>query len=67
MFTLPLLLAAGLATGGLINLLIFALVLLLVWYVVGMFAPGKPAQIIGLVLAIIFLIYALKVLGVMDM
>ena len=65
MFLIPSLLLASIATGGLINLLIFALVLLLVWYVIGAFAPGKPQKIIGLVLAIIFLIYALQVLGVM--
>jgi len=47
-------------------LLIVALILWLVWYIVGMFLPGKPHQIIGIVLGLIFLLYAMQALGVLG-
>jgi hypothetical protein len=50
--------------GVLISLLIIALVLYLIWYVCGMFIKGQPHQIIGIILGLIFLLYALSVLGV---
>jgi hypothetical protein len=54
--------------SALIYLLFILLVLIIVWYVVRLVAAhfGLPAvaiQIIGLILALIFLLYALNVLG----
>jgi hypothetical protein len=46
-----------------ISLLIVGLVLYLIWYVCGLFIQGRPQQVIGVVLALIFLLYALQVLG----
>jgi len=48
----------------LISLLIIALVLYLVWFICGMFIKGQPHQIIGVILGLIFLLYALQMLGV---
>jgi hypothetical protein len=50
--------------GTIITLLIIGLLLALVYYVVSMFISGKPLQIIGVILALIFLLYALRALGV---
>ena len=50
-----------------ITLLILALVLYLVWYVVGMLIKGQPHQIIGIILGLIFLLYALNALGVFGL
>lgn len=50
--------------SALITLLIIALVLYLIWYVCGMFIKGQPHQIIGIILGLIFLLYALNTLGV---
>ena len=50
----------------LITLLVLALVLYLVWYVVGMFVKGTPHQIIGVILALIFLVYCLQRLGLLG-
>lgn len=47
----------------LITLLIVALILYLIWYVCGMFIKGQPHQIIGIILGLIFLLYALNSLG----
>jgi hypothetical protein len=52
--------------ASLITLLVLALVLYLIWYVVGMFIKGQPHQIIGIILALIFLLYALSVIGVLP-
>jgi hypothetical protein len=51
----------------LITLLIVALVLYLIWYLVGMFIKGQPHQIIGIILGLIFLLYALQVLGLFHL
>jgi hypothetical protein len=48
----------------LISLLIIALVLYLIWFICGMFIKGQPLQIIGIILGLIFLLYALQALGV---
>ena len=47
----------------LITLLIVALILYLIWYICGMFIKGQPHQIIGIILGLIFLLYALNQLG----
>jgi hypothetical protein len=47
-----------------IYLLIFGLVLYLVYFIVGKFVTGKPLQIIGIILGLIFLLYALNALGI---
>lgn len=49
---------------SLLTLLIVALVLVLIYYVVGMFITGKPLQIIGIILGLVLLIYALRLFGV---
>lgn len=46
-----------------IAILLAALILWVVYYLVGLFVSGKPHQVIGLVLAVIFLIFALGRLG----
>ena len=48
---------------ALITLLIVALILYLIWYICGMFIKGQPHQIIGIILGLIFLLYALQTLG----
>lgn len=48
----------------LISLLIAGLVLYLIWFICGMFIKGQPLQIIGVILGLIFLLYALNSLGV---
>ena len=51
----------------LITLLILALVLFLVWYVVGMFIKdARIMQIIGVILGLILLLYALNALGLLG-
>ena len=47
-----------------IMLAIVGLVLYLVYYFVGMFVKGRPLQIIGVILVLIFLLYALNALHV---
>jgi hypothetical protein len=44
----------------LITLLIVGLVLAIIYYVTGMFIQGKILQIIGIILGLVFLLYALK-------
>jgi hypothetical protein len=46
-----------------ITLLVLGLILYLVWYVVGLFIKGQPHQVIGIILGLIFLLYALYALG----
>ena len=45
---------------SLITLLIAGLVLCLIYYVVGMFIRGKPLNIIGIIMGLVFLLYALR-------
>lgn len=52
--------------SSLVTLLIVALVLYIIWYLVGLFVKGVPHQVIGLILGIIFLLYALKALKFLD-
>lgn len=44
----------------LITLLIAGLILYLIYYVVGKFIQGQPLKIIGIILGLIFLLYALR-------
>jgi len=44
----------------LVYLLIAGLVLYLIYYVVGMFIKGQPLKIIGIILGLVFLLYALR-------
>lgn len=50
----------------LIVLLVLALVLYLVFFVTGKFISGTPLQIIGIILGLIWLLYALSALGVLP-
>lgn len=47
----------------LLVLLIMALVLYLIFFVAGKFITGTPLQIIGIILGLIWIIYALNALG----
>ena len=44
----------------LISLLVTGLVLYLIYYIVGMFIKGQPLKIIGIILGLVFLVYALR-------
>lgn len=44
----------------LITLLIVGLILYVIYYVVGMFIKGQPLKIIGIILGLVFLLYALR-------
>ena len=48
----------------LITLLIAGLVLYVIYYIVGMFIKGQPLQIIGIILGLVFLLYALRAFGI---
>ena len=50
----------------LITLLVAGLVLYLIYYVVGMFIKGKALSIIGAILGLVFLLYALRAFGVVS-
>jgi hypothetical protein len=52
---------------SLIVLLILALVLYLIWWLVGKFMSGTPHQIIGIILGLILLLYALKLFGLLNL
>lgn len=47
-----------------IAILVVFLVLFLIYWAVGKFITGLPHQIIGIILGIIFLVYALQRLGI---
>jgi hypothetical protein len=48
----------------LISLLIAGLVLCVIYYVVGMFIKGQLLNIIGIVLGLLFLLYALRAFNI---
>ena len=50
----------------LIILLILALVLYIVWWVAGKFMQGTPLQIVGIILGLVWLLYALSSLGLVP-
>lgn len=50
----------------LLILLVVALVLALVYYVAGWFIQGRPLQIIGAILALLWIIYALSALNLIP-
>jgi hypothetical protein len=43
-----------------------ALVLYLIWFVAGKFITGTPLQIIGIILGLVWLLYALQALGLVP-
>jgi hypothetical protein len=49
-----------------IAILIVFLILFVIYWCVGKFIQGVPHTVIGIILGIIFLVYALKRLGVAD-
>lgn len=51
---------------SLIAILIVALVLFVLYWLVGKFVTGLPLQIVGIVLGLILLLYALKRLGLIN-
>lgn len=50
----------------LISLLIAGLVLYVIYYIVGMFIKGQPLKIIGIILGLVFLLYALRAFNVVS-
>ena len=50
----------------LIYVLIVALVLWIIFYIAGKFVTGTPLNIIGAILALIFVLYALRALGIIG-
>ncbi len=51
---------------ALITVLIAALVLWVIYFLVGKFITGLPLQIIGIILGLILLLFALKEFGFSD-
>jgi hypothetical protein len=51
----------------LISLLFAALILFIIWYIVGRFMKGPGHQILGLVFALVFLFYALWALHLLGL
>ena len=51
---------------ALIYLLILALILYLIWFIVGKFITGTPHQIIGIILGLILLLYALSLFNLIP-
>jgi hypothetical protein len=51
---------------SLITLLIAGLVLYVIYYVVGMFIKGQPLKIIGIILGLVFLLYALRTFNLVS-
>ena len=49
---------------SLVTLLVFALVMYLIYFIVGKFIGGTPLQIIGIVLGLILLVKGLTLFGV---
>jgi hypothetical protein len=56
--------AETLMLASLITLLIVALVLAVIYFVVGTFISGRPLQIIGIILGLVLLLYALRLFNV---
>jgi len=48
----------------LLILVIAALILYLIYYIIGKIAPGIPTQIVGIILVIVFLLIVLHSFGV---
>lgn len=51
------------------NLIVFCIVALiayLVWMIIGKFIGGVPHQIIGIIIALVLLLYALRIFRVLD-
>lgn len=50
----------------LISLLIAGLILYVIFYITGMFIKGQPLRIIGVILGLVFLLYALRAFRVVN-
>ena len=50
----------------LITLLIAGLVLYVIYYVAGVFIKGQPLKIIGIILGLVFLLYALRAFHIVS-
>ena len=50
----------------LISLLVAGLVLYLIFYVTGMFLRGRALSIVGIILGLVFLLYALRAFNVVS-
>ncbi len=47
----------------LISIIIAAIVLYLIFYLAGKFMAGQPLRIVGIILGLIFVLYALRAFG----
>ena len=52
---------------SLLTLLIVALVLCIIYYVVGMFIQGRILQIVGIIMGVILLLYALQLFHIANL
>lgn len=52
---------------SLITILVVALVLWVIFFVIGKFVQGTPLQIVGIILALVFLVYALRELDLIRL
>lgn len=52
---------------ALIYILIVGLICYLIYFIAGKFISGTPLQIIGIIIGLLFLLYALKMLGVLNL
>ena len=59
-------LAAALGSSPYLQLVVLALVLALVYYIIGMFIQGKPLVIVGVLFAVILVIATLQLLGLLT-
>ena len=50
----------------LISLLVAGLILYVIYYITGMFIKGQPLNIIGIILGLVFLLYALRSFNVVS-
>jgi hypothetical protein len=51
---------------SLIGLLLVLLVLVIIYWAVSRFVTGTPLTIIGIILGLVFLVYALRTLGIRE-
>lgn len=63
---IPAFILAAINVQSLIAVLVAALVLFLIYWVAGKFIQGTPLQIIGVILGLIFLVFALQRLGLLS-
>jgi len=53
--------------SSLVSVLLVALIAWVLWYIIGQFITGPPHQIIGMVIGLLVLLYALQLFGLVDL